>query len=93
MGRRQVSVALYHRDDADCPEGPRHMMSDEHRVGCAAGRECLSPANVRGGAIRGEYYARVESAADTPAVRVRYLCARCGPAFATQYGLPLRSAR
>lgn len=79
MGKNAVAVTLYHRDDIACPPGAREMMGDQHRVACARGVHCASKdtARTRGGAVRAEYYARVENAGDRKRPLVRYLCTPC----------------
>lgn len=82
---QQLTVALHHRDAADCPESASVMMGDLHRMGCCAGASCTTTKPTRGGAVRAEYFAKVEREAG---VRATYLCAGCAESFARQYGMP-----
>ena len=85
MSRRQASAALFHKEAPDCPQGPRFMMGDQHRVGCANGRQCRTVRPSHGGAVRAEYYARLT----TPeGVRAMYVCPSCARVFAHVHGLP-----
>lgn len=87
MSSRKTHAELHHRVAPDCPTGPRHMMSDAHRVGCATQRSCAS--RTLAGPARATHYARVEQfeRGRKTGTKALYLCDRCAAAFAHRFGL------
>ncbi len=83
------TVVLYHRDDVRCPDGPKLMMGELHRMGCGRGSACLSAKPSRSGAVRAVFYAKRQEEHGT---RVKYLCAPCGAEFAAAVGIALTPA-